>query len=775
LSIGRRPRDVLRVVIAGGVLTLCSLLALNPVVNPVEVAIFEQVGSLPAASGPVWAGLLWVGTWVGIVGATAVALYLRRVRAGLLCAGAGVVTWVLAQVMNRVVGNRPVPPSLSGDAFLRLPGPGGFGFPAVQVAVTAALVTIAAPYLPRKLASLGWAVTIAVAVAEVYEGALPLGVFAGAVLGWGVGGLFHLFWGAPGRRTSVEAVHLALEEAGLNPVEVVAVGRHVFGPLIFRVVTENGETLRARAVRQLHRRAGPWYRLRQLLASADVQDVPRLSSTHHEADHEAFVTLCAERAGVRTPALVLSCDIEHGSPLLVHRQVEGHRLTKIPIADIDDSLLDEIWAQVAALTRARIAHHDLRAENILVDPEGRAWLLDFTFGQAGANPARTDQDVADVLVSLASLIGVERTVCSARRALSADQLEAALVYLQPLALHRGIREQIDDGRYLFTELRETLADQIDRPIPNFRSPVRPRTIVTLLLGGGAVYLLLPQLASLPQVVGSLRDANLWWLAAAAACGLLAIGMSALSILGSSQTPLPFWRTVAVQVAAAFTGRTTPGGAGFFGINIAYLERLGLRRSLAVGVTLLSLTGTSAVAAVVGLVGVFGIGASGTLRGISIPTGWPVLVGVAGALVVVGIVVGSPLGRRRIVRPSMQVARELWWTVRQPLRAVQLFGGAFGYLVVSGLGLAASLAAFDPHFPLIPVLVVFIVGQTLGHLAPTPGGLGAVEALLVAGLTAVGVAPAAAVAAVLTSRLLTYWLPVVPGIGMFRYLQHHNVF
>jgi len=123
---------------------------------------------------------------------------------------------------------------------------------------------------------------------------------------------------------------------------------------------------------------------------------------------------------------------------------------------------------------------------------------------------------------------------------------------------------------------------------------------------------------------------------------------------------------------------------------------------------------------------------------------------------------------------MQVVSELWSTLRQPLRAAQLFGGAFGYLAISALGLAASLAAFEPHFPLMVVLVVFVLGQTLGHLAPTPGGLGAVEALLVAGLTAVGVAPTAAVAAVLSSRLLTYWLPVLPGIGMFRYLQHYSL-
>ena len=93
--------------------------------------------------------------------------------------------------------------------------------------------------------------------------------------------------------------------------------------------------------------------------------------------------------------------------------------------------------------------------------------------------------------------------------------------------------------------------------------------------------------------------------------------------------------------------------------------------------------------------------------------------------------------------------------------------------MAGLGLVASLAAFEPHVPVVAVVTVFVLGQTFGHIIPTPGGLGAVESLMVGGLAALGVAPASAVAAVLTSRVLTYWLPVLPGIAVFRYLQHRE--
>ena len=49
-----------------------------------------------------------------------------------------------------------------------------------------------------------------------------------------------------------------------------------------------------------------------------------------------------------------------------------------------------------------------------------------------------------------------------------------------------------------------------------------------------------------------------------------------------------------------------------------------------------------------------------------------------------------------------------------------------------------------------------------------------EATLVAGLTALGVGAGAAVAGVLAFRLLTFWLPIVPGILVFRRLSRDGV-
>lgn len=773
-AIGRHPRDAAVVAVAAIVVGLASLVPLTGAVNPVEIAIYQQVQRIPSASTVLWKVLEYFGGWAGIAAVSVLALYLTRIRLGVLCAASGAVAMLLAHVVDVLVGPRHVPATLVDVTGVRGPGPDGFPFPCSHTPVAAALVAAVVPYLGRRYRGPAWAIVVLVGIAGVYLGDnLPLGAFAGVFLGWGVTAAFHVALGAPGRHTSESVVRGALAGAGLRPTECVCVRERLTGPAEFVVTTADGDRLRVEVVRRMRRRAGILYRLRRLLVSLDVEDNPPLTSTYHETEHEALVTLFAQRAGLRTPPIVAICQTWHGAPLLVRRQIEGRRLSELSAGEIDDTLLDAVWREVSILADARIGHQDLRASNMLVETDGAPWLLNMTFGKVGATAHRTAQDIAEMLVTLASLVGVERAVASACRTLTPDQLEPALELLQPLALPRRIRRQVTPQRYVLTDLRETLSERIDRPIPPFRSPVPPRTLIGLLLLGAAVYVLLPQLSSIQEVLDSLTGANWGWLAAAVGTGLLGIVLVAVSIIGSSPSGLPFWRTVEVQIAAAFTGRTTPSGVGFFGINIAFMERLGFRRSHAVGVVVLNRAAMGVVGGLWTLIGVLTVGAKGLLGRVSFPIGWPVYAGVAALLVIVAVALTSRLARRKIIRPTLEVARELIGVLRHPVRAMQLLGGSASFLAVSGLGLVASLAAFDRPAPVLTVITVYVAGQTLGQIAPVPGGLGAVETLMVAGLTAVGVAPAAAVTAVLTMRALTYWLPVLPGIAMFRYLQHNG--
>ena len=82
---------------------------------------------------------------------------------------------------------------------------------------------------------------------------------------------------------------------------------------------------------------------------------------------------------------------------------------------------------------------------------------------------------------------------------------------------------------------------------------------------------------------------------------------------------------------------------------------------------------------------------------------------------------------------------------------------------------ACMILFSGSLSLAVIAVVYLAGATLGQAAPTPGGLGAVEAALSAGLIAAGLDGGIAVSAVLLYRLVTFWLPTVPGYWAFTWL------
>jgi undecaprenyl-diphosphatase len=100
----------------------------------------------------------------------------------------------------------------------------------------------------------------------------------------------------------------------------------------------------------------------------------------------------------------------------------------------------------------------------------------------------------------------------------------------------------------------------------------------------------------------------------------------------------------------------------------------------------------------------------------------------------------------------------------------LFGGSALVTLAYIGGLAASVAAFGASAGIAQVGAIYLIASLIAAASPTPGGLGAIEAAIIAGLTGVGISSGTAVSAVLAYRLATYWLPVLPGWLSWRLLQ-----
>ena len=69
-------------------------------------------------------------------------------------------------------------------------------------------------------------------------------------------------------------------------------------------------------------------------------------------------------------------------------------------------------------------------------------------------------------------------------------------------------------------------------------------------------------------------------------------------------------------------------------------------------------------------------------------------------------------------------------------------------------------------PLVFLAIGYVIAYSVGTLAPTPGGLGAIEGLMVALYVGFGVPSATALAVVLTYRVINFWLPIPPGLASY---------
>ena len=162
---------------------------------------------------------------------------------------------------------------------------------------------------------------------------------------------------------------------------------------------------------------------------------------------------------------------------------------------------------------------------------------------------------------------------------------------------------------------------------------------------------------------------------------------------------------------------------------------------------------------------------------SMPSGSTALVVIVVVLGVLGIVATTRRGRKLLRSRLLNFGREslanIASVVRSPARLAALFGGSLGVTLAYGTAFGCAVQAFGGGVGLPEVGAVYLGASALAAVAPTPGGLGAMEAALVTGLTGAGMEPALALAAVLTYRLATFWLPIVPGWLAFVRLERQG--
>ena len=777
-NLGRHPGDVLRLAFAVAIFAGLVVVARSTTVTASEADAFRVLNDLPRIVTVFAYPLLGVASVPAVVFGVLVALLARRLRLAIDLVGATAAAYGAAHLLAPL-GRRAGPAAFThvlGSRTVLEVWPGfiqGTGFPSPTTAVVAAAASVIGPYVPRPARRIAWAAAGGVALAELYAGlALPADVIGGLALGWAVGALINLAFGAPVGHPDIDDVHQLLSELGLTVRSLEALGAGVESDLLFSADTGD-RTLLVRVLGRDERSADLLLRAWRYAVFRGVEDSIGLSSRHWRAEHEAFMTVLAGRTGARVPAVISAGSSRTGLAAIVEERIPGRRLDAMTADEIDDEMLVQLWRQVRLLHDGRIAHGRLRRHSVVVDTTGEAHLIDLSSARAGADPERLARDVAELLVSLAVVVGAHRAVTAAVEGYGADRLVDAAPFLQHLALSTPTVVELFPPHGLLREVRDAVAEAADIDLPPFAQVTRvhPRTVVVLVVLGFGVNLLLPQVGTLQTTFDVIRHGHWWWLAAGGLATAATWVAAALSQMGAVERRLPLRRTTGVQIASCFTNRVTPAGTGGLGLNEQYLERQGLERAEAINAVGINVLGGAIVHTIGVFIALAALGESG-VGGVPLPEGWVLLVAIVAVLALLGIAIVTPLGRW-LRTPARNAARDIARVARRPRQSLQLFGGSAGVTLFNAMALMASLAAFGVSVDVGRVALVYLGGSAVASVSPTPGQLGAVEAALVAGLTGIGVAAAPAVAGVLAFRLLTFWLPTLPGIVAFRWLRRRQ--
>ncbi|MEU0042870.1 lysylphosphatidylglycerol synthase transmembrane domain-containing protein [Streptomyces werraensis] len=599
------------------------------------------------------------------------------------------------------------------------------------------------------------------------------------------------------------------------------------------VTLEDGPPLNVTVVDREQQAQGFFYRAWRNLTLRGFATRSSLQSLRQALEQEALLAYAAIAAGANAPKLIATSELGPDAVMLVYEHTGGHTLDSLPDDEITDELLRGTWHQVRALQSRRIAHRRLVGDAILVDRSGRVILTDLRVGEIAANNLLLRMDISQLLVTLGLRVGAERAVASAVSVLGPDAVADCLPMLQPIALSHSTRatlrrlareraqrereavleasrlakharseeatggtgpvlekpdkkavraEQRAEKRAIDEAREEDLLTQIHHQVllirpqapvePARLERVRPRTLISFIAGAIAAYFLLTQLTHI-EFGPLISNAQWGWVATAVLFSAASYVAAAMALLGFVPERVPFLRTMAAQVAGSFVKIVAPPAVGGVALNTRFLQRAGVRPGLAVasvGASQLVGLGTHAV-----MLLAFGY-LTGTEKTPSLSPSRTVIAGLLTVAVLVLVVTSVPVLRKFVVTRVRSlfagVVPRMLDVLQRPQKLLTGIGGMLLLTACFVLSLDASIRAFgteDTSISIASVAVVFLAGNALGSAAPTPGGVGAVEATLTLGLIAVGLPSEVAAPAVLLFRLLTLWLPALPGWLAFNHL------
>jgi glycosyltransferase 2 family protein len=776
----RKPVDALRCIVSCGwiVLLAVAAVAASATTNGVETDIVGASQRLPHALRVVAPPITLFALLILPLGLAISQLARRQVRRLVEAVATGLVAGAAAEVVNIVLPRAEASRLYYAIIMSRPSGPHVDALDPYLAGLVAYATMIGLTGRQGWRNALGLAVGVYAVVQLAALHTTILSILLTLLAGRAIGLAVRYAAGSVSQRPPALAIARALVESKLAVTAIRRVHQPsggAAGSRQYTAATQDGSQLDVVVFDRDQQAAGTvyglyrWVRVRGRVGRGSPLSVDRA------LERRALLSYATQDAGVPTPRLRTLVRVGPDAAVLAYQHCAGATLAERDTSPTDAELGD-VWDTVTRLHEQHVAHRGLTADHILFSPDGQVMLLDPGDGDVAASDLQRRLDLAQLIVELALYVGAEKSAQLAVDKVGGKELGAVLPLMQPVALVRSTRHELRRHRGLLPAIRKALLAAVpdDEVTPVRLERLRARTLVTLVASVVAVYLLAGELAQ-ASLGKALRSADWRWGIAALALSAVTYAGAALSVSGFVAGRLGFFRTVLVQVASSFVTLVTPAAVGGVALNVRYLQRRNIPAPVAAAS--IAVSQVAALALHILLLTICGaIAGSGGGDPIHPPT-WSYFV-VAGLVALAGAVLAVPAGRHlvraRLAPTFNQVLPRLLEVAQHPRKLAEGFGGALLLSVAYIASLSACVAAFGGSVPIAKIGFVYLTGSALGSIIPTPGGLGAVEAALTAGLTTAGLPGAVAVSAVLLFRLLTFWLPVPLGYVSLNYLERRHV-
>jgi uncharacterized protein (TIRG00374 family) len=779
----RRPTDAVLLVLA--IIGMAALSVPAPGPTQLDTAVSELVATLPGLAGWFWEisyALLLIWS-IALLVLTLVARARKRLFVDLLIAVA--VALGLAIVGGMAAGTDA---STSLDAILNSSSPPIYL--ATRLAVATAVVVTASPHLARPMRSVGRWLLVLGAISGIALGAvLPIGVVAGVLIGLIAATLTHLAVGSPGGRLTLPQISEALAALGVDADEIHEAERQPRGVELALGVTSDGlpifVKIFGRDAWDGQLAAAAW----QAITHRGVR--PLGSGRLQQVEHEALVTLLAERGGVPVMPVVAVGRVDQGDAVLV-LEAHGRALADLQPGEIDDDLLRRCWEGLRSLHQHDVAHGRLDAHAFRVDAELTPRLT--SFGSARVAPPLGDLliDRAQALVTTALATDADRAVAAAIDVLGDDGAVEMLPYLQRAAVDEVAKRSLHGSDWTVKDLRQMIADRTSSEVPPLE-PLRRftwRWLAKIAIAGLLAYALVSAFAgiSLDQIVDEFKNADKAWLGAALLVTPFVQIPQAFSTLGATLHPVRFWPVLMLQYGVQFISLLVPSSAARVALEIRFFQRVGVPGAGAISIGALDSFSTfllQVLLIVVILVsGVVSVDLPSSDPSTSSGSGdsvhWQALL-VAAGLVVVALLIALAVPKTReslrrfahVLRQKAADAKEALRVLRHPRKVLALFLGNLVAQVMLAAILGLCLEAFGQSASLAALILVNTFVSLFAGFMPVPGGVGVAEAGYTAGLIAIGIPDSAATSTAMAYRLVSFYLPPLWGTFAMRWMKRNS--